>query len=118
MRQEVGGRFKREGTYGYLWLIHVAVWQKPVQYYNAIILQLKNKLKKNSLSVSNKKKVIPFFLHSVLEKALFLDLLHLPQRLYTQEVGCHENSRSLPMILAVRTHQCLGGAAPVQLASA
>ena len=28
---EVGeGRFKREGTYVYLWLIHV-VWQKPIQ---------------------------------------------------------------------------------------
>ena len=26
---EVAGRFKREGTYVYLWLILVAVWQKP-----------------------------------------------------------------------------------------
>ena len=24
-----GGRFKREGTYVYLWLSHVDVWQKP-----------------------------------------------------------------------------------------
>ena len=24
----VGGRFKRQGTYVYLWLIHVDVWQK------------------------------------------------------------------------------------------
>ena len=38
---EVGGRFKREGTYAYLWLIHVDVWQKPTQYCKAIILQLK-----------------------------------------------------------------------------
>ena len=30
--QEVGGRFKREGTYVYLWLIHVDVWQKSNQY--------------------------------------------------------------------------------------
>ena len=31
-----------------LWLIHVAVWQKPTQYCKAIIIQLKiNKLKKN-----------------------------------------------------------------------
>ena len=39
----VGGRrrFKRKGTYVYLWLIHVDVWQKPTQYYEAIILQLK-----------------------------------------------------------------------------
>ena len=25
----------------YLWLIHVDVWQKPTQYFKAIILQLK-----------------------------------------------------------------------------
>ena len=30
---EVGGRFKREETYVYLWQIHVAVWQKPIQHY-------------------------------------------------------------------------------------
>jgi len=44
----VGGRFKKEGTYEYLWLIHVDVWQKPAQYCKAIILQLKffKKLKK------------------------------------------------------------------------
>ena len=34
-------------TYVYLWLIHVNVWQKPEQYYKAIILKLKlNKFKK------------------------------------------------------------------------
>ena len=38
---EVGGRFKREGTCVYLWLIHADVWQKPTQYCKAIILQLK-----------------------------------------------------------------------------
>ena len=27
----VGGRFKREGTYVYRWLIHVVLWQKPTQ---------------------------------------------------------------------------------------
>ena len=37
----VGGRFKREGTYVYLWLIHVDVWQNPTQSCKAIILQLK-----------------------------------------------------------------------------
>ena len=47
MGREVEGRFKREGTYVYLWLIHADVWQKPTQYCKAIILQLKkNKLKK------------------------------------------------------------------------
>ena len=35
----------REGTYVYLWLIHVDIWQKTTQYCKAIILQLKiNKL--------------------------------------------------------------------------
>ena len=31
MEWEVGGRFKRKGTYVYLWLIYVDVWQKPSQ---------------------------------------------------------------------------------------
>ena len=43
----MGVRFKKEGTYVYLWVIHVDVWQKPTQYCKAIILQLKiNTLKK------------------------------------------------------------------------
>ena len=29
MRWKVGGRFKRETTYVYLWLIHAAIPQKP-----------------------------------------------------------------------------------------
>ena len=41
MGQEVGGRFRREGTYVDLWLIHVDVWQKPTQHCKEIILQLK-----------------------------------------------------------------------------
>ena len=43
MGQEMGGRFKREGTCVYTWLIHADVWQKSQQYYKAIILQLKIK---------------------------------------------------------------------------
>ena len=38
MGWEVGGRFQRERIYVYLLLIHVDVWQKPAQYYKAIIL--------------------------------------------------------------------------------
>ena len=34
-------RLKKEGTYIYLWLIQVIVWQKPIQHCKAIILQLK-----------------------------------------------------------------------------
>ena len=41
----VGGKLKREGTYVYLWLICVVVWQKPTQHCKAIILQLKIKIK-------------------------------------------------------------------------
>ena len=37
----VRGRFKREGTYVYLRLTHVVIWQKPAQHCKAIILQLK-----------------------------------------------------------------------------
>ena len=34
-----GGKEFQEG--GDVWLIHVDIWQKPTQYYKAIILQLK-----------------------------------------------------------------------------
>ena len=44
-RKVAVGRFKREGTYVYLWLNHTDVWQKPSQYCQAIILQLKIKQK-------------------------------------------------------------------------
>jgi len=45
MGREVRGRFKREGTHVYLWLIHADAWQKPTQCCRTIILQLKiNKL--------------------------------------------------------------------------
>ena len=38
---ELGGRFKREGMYVYLWLIGVDKGQKPTEYCKAINLQLK-----------------------------------------------------------------------------
>ena len=38
------GTFKRKGAGVYLWLIHLDVWQKPTQFWKAIILQFKNKL--------------------------------------------------------------------------
>ena len=40
----MGGKFKREGTYVYLWLMHDDIWQKTTKFCKAIILQLKNKL--------------------------------------------------------------------------
>ena len=45
MGWEIAGRFKKEETYVYLWLIHVDVWQKPTKFCKTIILQLKNKFK-------------------------------------------------------------------------
>ena len=36
MGREVEGRFKKEGTHVYLWLINVDVWQKPTQYCKEI----------------------------------------------------------------------------------
>ena len=36
---EGDGRFKREGIYVYLWLIHVEVEQKTTKFWKAIILQ-------------------------------------------------------------------------------
>ena len=51
MGREMRGRFKREGTYIYLWLIHVDVWQKPIRFCKAIIFQLINKLKKKKVVV-------------------------------------------------------------------
>ena len=40
--------FGREGTYVYLWLIHVDVWWRPTQYCKAITLQFKKKEKKKT----------------------------------------------------------------------
>ena len=50
MGREVEGRFKREGTYVYLWLIHVGVWQRPTQYCNYPLIK-------------NKRRVFFFFYH-------------------------------------------------------
>jgi len=54
MGMELGRRFKREGTYVYLQLIHVDIWLKPSQYCNIIILQFKTtkflKMKRKQLN--------------------------------------------------------------------
>ena len=46
------GKFKRKGTYIYLELIHVDVWQKPTHYCRAIILQLKINLIIKKLTIT------------------------------------------------------------------
>ena len=43
MGREMGGRFRRERIYVYLWMIHVKDWQKTTKFCKAIILQLKKK---------------------------------------------------------------------------
>jgi len=35
----MGGGFRTQGTYVYLWLIHADIWKKPTQYCKAIIVQ-------------------------------------------------------------------------------
>ena len=42
----MAGRFGREGTWVYLWLIFVDVQQKTRKFCKAVILQLKNKMAK------------------------------------------------------------------------
>ena len=39
MGRKLGGKFKSEGIYVYLWLIHYEVWQKTTKFCKAIILQ-------------------------------------------------------------------------------
>ena len=58
---KVGERFKGEGTYVYLWLIYADVWQKPIQYCKAIILQLKidNFFKKGSKTDLKSPRALP-----------------------------------------------------------
>ena len=53
MGRKMGRRFKTEGIYVYLWLIHVDVWHKPTQFCKAIILQLKNNLKNKERNLKN-----------------------------------------------------------------
>ena len=45
---DVGGGGFRMGTHIHPWLIHVNVWQKPLQYCKVISLQLKYFFKKVS----------------------------------------------------------------------
>ena len=46
----MGGSFKSERIYVYLWLIHVEVWQKTAKFCKAINLQFKiNKILKSMI---------------------------------------------------------------------
>ena len=50
---EGGGRGFRMGTHVHPWLIHVSVWQKPLQYCKVISLQLIKKNEKNEKKMPN-----------------------------------------------------------------
>ena len=65
MRRKMWGRLKREGLYIYLWLIHVEVWQRTTKVCKAIILQLKNKFKKESGKKKKKDITLPTKVHIV-----------------------------------------------------
>lgn len=54
----VGARFMREGTYVYLCLVHVNMWQKTAECHKAIILQLKW----STFKLKKKTKLFPKFL--------------------------------------------------------
>ena len=55
-RGEMEGRFRREGTWVYLWLIFVDVWQKTTKFCKGNILKLKK------LSGKKKKRLLWGFL--------------------------------------------------------
>ena len=57
--QNRGICLQREGTYIYLWLMHVDVWQKPTKFCKAIILKLKNKyIKKIVITITTKRNLL------------------------------------------------------------
>ena len=74
MGWEVRGRFKREGTY--VWLTHVDVWQKQIQYCKAIILQLKINVKKKQ-SVLQLRTRVPWDKQRVRRTQKFLDPIYV-----------------------------------------
>ena len=84
----MGGRFKKEGTYVYLWLICVDVWQKPIQCCKEIILQLKKLFKK--------KKMLPqynFFFNITFKKYILMECSYLWQTvIYKEEIETTQNS--------------------------
>ena len=84
MGQEMGGRFKREWIYIYLWLIHVEVWQKTkfckantLQYKNFFKMALK-KIPAIGMRLPDVLKVL-YFVGSVISHALLLNLVSRSQ---------------------------------------
>ena len=63
-----GGRFRREGIYEYIWMIHTVVQQKLIQHHKVIIPQLKKKKK------CTKVLIVFVFGHCDYREFLFLQL--------------------------------------------
>ena len=59
----------------YLWLTQVDVWQKPIQYYKVIILQLKKKDNKKNEEEGGFSPFLNFSLIIKLQPTKFLALL-------------------------------------------
>ena len=74
MLWEVGGRTERKGTYVYLWLIHVYVWQKPTQCCKAPILQLKINFKKKKQEKNNYSLILSFIMFLCYSQYTMYDL--------------------------------------------
>ena len=62
----MGGRIKREQVYVYLWLIHVAVWQKLTKHCKAIILHFKTKNSNRHTHKNNEQKMqnLKWYIHN------------------------------------------------------
>ena len=57
--REVGGGFKRVGTYVYLMPIHVDVWQKSSQSCKVIILEFKKRRLLGEIPTTSHMQMIP-----------------------------------------------------------
>ena len=69
---EVGGRFRKEGPYVSLWLIHADVRQKSNQYCKAIINQLKiSKYNKKEKKEKKTRDLVSFLLAPLINQSLF-----------------------------------------------
>ena len=77
MEWKVRGRLKMKGTYVYLWLIHVDIWQKPTQHCKESLLQLKiDKLKKKFFNQVGNSFVMTCCLTLSLPSWLYLTFLY------------------------------------------
>ena len=72
MGREMGEGFRREGTYIYLWLIHVDVWQKPTQYCR--LSSNKKKIKERMGRNTSKSQAVKSYSHKLLPNIYLREL--------------------------------------------